>query len=116
MKHTRKRTRRKKGKDNEGRFLQEMIGQEEEEEEEEEGEEEGEEEVTRGGKADNNKANNDDSKSVWFLFGSSINSIDPSNRIMADLFIDHYYTVTSINTVFPCSETVPNGIHSNILG
>ena len=46
MKHTRKRTRRKKGKDNEGRFLQEMIGQEEEEEEEEEGEEEGEEEVT----------------------------------------------------------------------
>ena len=37
-----------------------MIGQEEEEEEED----------TQGEEADNNKANNYDSKSVWYRFGS----------------------------------------------
>ena len=41
----------------------------------------------------------DDSKSVWYRFGSLINTINPSNRIMANLFADHYYTVTKINTV-----------------
>ena len=84
-----------------------MIGQDEKEEEEED---------TQGEEADNNKANNDYSKSVWYRFGSLTITIDLSNRIMADLFVDHYYTVTSINIVCPCSETVPNGIHSNILG
>ena len=38
-------------------FLVEMIGQEEEED-------------TQGEEADNNKANNYDSKSVWYRFGS----------------------------------------------
>ena len=94
MKHTQKGTRRKKGNENEDGFLEEMIGQEEEEEEEEGGEEEeGEEGDTQGGKADNNKANNDGSKRVWYRFGSLANTIDRSNRIMADLFVDHYYTV-----------------------
>ena len=41
-------------------FLEEMIGQEEEEEEED----------TQGEEADNNKANNYDSKSVWYRFES----------------------------------------------
>ena len=45
--------------------------------------------------------NNVDFKSVWYRFGSLTNTNDPSNRIMADLFVDHYYTVTSINTVGP---------------
>ena len=57
-----------------------------------------EEEDTQGEEADNNKANNDDSKSVWYRLGSLTITIDLSNRIMADLFGDHYYTVTSINT------------------
>ena len=56
-------------------------------------------EDTQGEEADNNKANNDDSKSVWYRFGSLTITIDLSNRTMADLFVDHYYTVTSINTV-----------------
>ena len=90
MKHTQKGTRRKKGKENEDRFLEELIGQEEEEQE-----------YTQGEEADNNKANNDDFKSVWYHFGSLIITIDPSNRIRADLFVDRYYTVTSINTVCP---------------
>ena len=89
VKHTQKVTRRKKGNENEDGFLEEMIGQEEEEEEEE-GEEE---EDTQEGKADNNKANNDDAKRVWYRFGSLANTIDRSNRIMADFFVDHYYTV-----------------------
>ena len=93
MKHTQKGTSRKKGKGNENRFLEELIGQEKEEEEEEEGED------TQGEEADNNKANNDDFKTVWYNFGSLIITIDASNRIMADLFVDRYYTVTSINTV-----------------
>ena len=67
-------------------ILEEMIGEEEKEED------------TQGEEADNNKANNDDSKSVWYRFGSLTITIDLSNRIMADLFVDHYYTVTSINT------------------
>ena len=46
---------------------------------------------------------NDDSKSVWYRFGSLTISIDLSNRTIADLFVDHYYTV-------------PNGAHNNILG
>ena len=83
MRYTQKETRRKKGNENEAGFLEEMIGQEEGEEEED----------TQGGKANNNKANNDDSKRVWYLFGSLANTIDRSNRIMADLFVDHYYTV-----------------------
>ena len=49
MRHTQKATRRKKGKENEDGFLEEMIGQEEEEEEE--GED------TQGQEAGNNKAN-----------------------------------------------------------
>ena len=99
MKYTQKGTRRKKGKENEDGFLEEMIGQEEEEEEGGGEEEEGEEGDTQGGKADNNKANNDDSTRVWYRFGSLANTIDRSNRIMADFFVDHYYAVTSINTV-----------------
>ena len=55
-----------------------MIGEEEKEED------------TQGEEADNNKANNDDSKSVWYRFGSLTITIDLSNRIMADLFVDHY--------------------------
>ena len=62
MKPTKKGTRRKKGKENEDGFLEEMIGQEEKQEEEEED--------TQEWKADNDKANNDDSKSVWYRFGS----------------------------------------------
>ena len=42
---------------------------------------------------------NVDFKSVWYRFGSLANTIDPSNRIIVDLFVDHYYTVTKINTV-----------------
>ena len=42
--------------------------------------------------------NNVDFKSVWYRFGSLTNTIDRSNRIMADLFLDHYYKVSSINT------------------
>ena len=87
MRHTQKGTSRKKGKENEDGFLEEMIGQE------------GEEEDMQEEEAVNNKANTDDSKSVWYHFGSLIISIDASNRIMADLFVDHYYTVTSMNTV-----------------
>ena len=45
--------------------------------------------------------NNVDFKSVCYRFGSLTNTIDVSNRIMADLFVDHYYTVTSINIVCP---------------
>ena len=111
MKHTQKGTRRKKGKENENGFLEEMICQEEEEEEEEE-------EDTQGGKANNNKANNDDSKRVWYRFGSLANTID-SNRIMADLFVDHYYTVLR-SILFVNNpkryQTVPNGTHNNIPG
>ena len=81
------RNKEKKGKENEDRFLEELIVQEEEEED------------TQGDEADNNKANDDDSKSVWYHFGSLIITIDPSNGIMADLFVDHYFTVTWINTV-----------------
>ena len=73
MKHTQKGTRIKNGNENEDGLLKEMIGQEEEEEEEEE--EGGEEEDTQGGKADNNKANIDDSKRVWYRFGSLANTI-----------------------------------------
>ena len=85
MQHTQKGTRRKKGKENEDGFLEEIIGQE------------GEEEDTQEEEAVNSKANNDDSKTVWYHFGSLIITIDASNRIMEDLFVDHYYTVTSIN-------------------
>ena len=85
MKHAQKGTRRKKGKGNEDGFQEEMIGQDEKEEEEEED--------TQGEEADNKKANNDDSKSVWYRFGSLTTIIDLSNRIIADLFVDHYYTV-----------------------
>ena len=72
MKHTKKGTRNKKGKENKDGFLEEMIGQEEGEEEEQED--------TQEGKADNNKANIDDSKIVLYHFGSWTNTIDPSNR------------------------------------
>ena len=87
MKHTQTGTRRKKGNENKHRFLEELIGLEKEQED------------TQGEEADNNKANNDDFKTVWYHFGSLIITIDAGNRIIADLFVDHNYTVTSINTV-----------------
>ena len=48
-------------------ILEEMIGEEEKEED------------TQGEEADNNKANNDDSKSVWYRFGSLTITFDLSN-------------------------------------
>ena len=37
--------------------------------------------------AANNKSNNDDLKSVWYRFGSLRNTVDPSNRIMAECLL-----------------------------